>query len=259
MKRSAGAFDAVRASRTEAGMELIAMAAVRSDDSILDIGCGAGSLTLELARQACNGVVVGIDPSAEMLDRARKRTHGAENIALLKMAAEEMRFASEFDLVYSNSSLHWIREQGAVIARAHKALRPGGRIAVQLPAKDFCWPVMETINSAVTALGLEPKFRDMPSPWRFPLKSELEEHLDAAGFSGAGISYRECTMLFRSINEVLEWGMSAPLRPYLARLSPNMRERFAYAFAMGFENYRTEKGIELSFKRLFAFAKKGGE
>ncbi len=258
MNWSDEAFDAVSVSQAEAGMELIDMTEVKSGDAILDIGCGAGNLTLELARKAPKGMVVGIDPSAEMLDMARKRTQGAENIALLKMAAQEMRFASEFDLVYSNSALQWIQEQGAVIGLAHRALRPGGRIAVQLPAKDFCWPVMENINSAISALGLESKFGEMPTPWLFPLKSELQAFLEAAGFSGVGIYYKDYMLLFGSVNEVLEWGMSAPLRPYLSRLSRDMRERFKYAFAMGFENYRTENGIEFNFKRLFAFAVKGG-
>lgn len=55
---------------------------------------------------------------------------------------------------------------------------------------------------------------------------------------------------------MLEWGLAAALRPYLTLLSEKRQERFKYAFAIGFENYRTEKGIEFDFRRLFALAEK---
>lgn len=256
MKWDAERYEMTHVPRADAGLELMEMAKIKDSDSILDIGCGTGNLTLELGRKASRGRVVGIDPSAEMLAMAGKRAEGTENMVFLKMAAQELDFASEFDLVYSNSSLQWIHEQAGVIGLAYKALRPGGRIVVQLPAKDFCWPVMENINSAISALGLEPKFREMLPPWLFPLKVELQAYLETAGFKEVQVFYRDYTLIFESVNEVLDWGLAALLRPYLIRLSQNMQERFKYAFAMGFENYRTDNGIEFSFKRLFASAGK---
>ncbi|MDA8339086.1 MAG: hypothetical protein M0Z70_07290, partial [Nitrospiraceae bacterium] len=77
-----------------------------------------------------------------------------------------------------------------------------------------------------------------------------------AGFANVNVFYKDYTLVFESINDVLEWGVSAALRPYLALLNEKKQERFKYAFAMGFENYRTEKGIEFNFRRLFAFAEK---
>jgi trans-aconitate methyltransferase len=256
MKWDAGMYDVTHSPQTDVGRELIAMSRVKADDSILDIGCGTGTLTIELARLAHKGKVVGIDPSIEMLERAREKTLSAGNVALINIPAQKLDLKEEFDLVYSNSALQWVKEQEDVMARSYNALRENGRIAVQLPAKDFCWELMENINSAIAFLGLESKYKKMESPWRFPVKEEMAGFLKDAGFVNINVFYKDYTLVFESINDVLEWGVSAALRPFLAHLPENRQERFKYAFAMGFENYRNEKGIEFSFRRLFAFAGK---
>ena len=67
MRWDAEKYDAVEAPQMDAGRELISMANVNEGDAILDVGCGTGKLTVELARLACNGSVTGIDPSGDML------------------------------------------------------------------------------------------------------------------------------------------------------------------------------------------------
>jgi trans-aconitate 2-methyltransferase len=256
MRWDADIYDAVNAPQADAGRELIAMAKVREQDSILDIGCGTGTLTAELARLAHRGKVVGIDPSIEMFDRAKNKCSSFSNILLYNMPAQALHFQKEFDLVFSNSTFQWIKEQEDIMVRVYKALRPDGRFAVQMPAKDFCWAMTENIHSAIITLGLEKKFSRMASPWQFPLKEKMVRFLKDAGFRNVDVFYKDYTLLFQSVDEVLAWGISAALRPYLAPLPERKQERFKYTFAMGFENYRTKKGIEFNFRRLFAFAEK---
>lgn len=256
MKWDAEMYDSVRAPQIDAGRELIEMAKVREDDAVLDLGCGTGKLTVELARIAHRGKVVGIDPSAEMIERARQSTAPMNNISLFSIPAQAAEFREEFDLVFSNSAFQWIKEQENVIMQAYRILKQNGRIAIQMPAKDFCWTMTENIHSAVSALGLESKYRKMESPWRFPLKEEMRDYLKNAGFKNINVFSKEYALLFDSVNDVLAWGVSAGLRPFLAPLSKKKQERFKYAFAMGFESYRSEKGIEFSFKRMFALAEK---
>lgn len=256
MRWNAELYDSAKSPQTDAGMELIAMAGVKANDSILDIGCGTGRLTLELASLAHKGRVVGIDPSPDMFAKAREATRSTDNILLMNIPAQEMNFKSEFNLVYSNSALQWVREQEDVIANSYRALINSGRIAIQMPAKDFCWAMMDNIYSAIVALGLESKYKKMTSPWIFPLKEEMEGFLKDAGFKNVDVFYKEYILLFESVNDVLGWGESAGLRPFLAPLSGKKQERFKYAFAMGFENYKTAKGIEFGFRRLFALGKK---
>jgi trans-aconitate 2-methyltransferase len=256
MRWDADKYDTVKAPQADAGRELIAMAKVREQDSILDIGCGTGTLTSELARLAHKGKVIGIDPSIEMFDRAKAKCSPFPNISLYNIPAQALEFQEEIDLVFSNSTFQWIKEQEDVMVRVYRALRPDGRITVQMPAKDFCWTMTENIHSTIVALGLEKKYSKMASPWYFPLKEETNRFLKDAGFRNINVFYKDYALLFESVNEVLAWGVSAALRPYLAPLPEKKQERFKYAFAMGFENYRTERGIEFNFRRLFAFGEK---
>lgn len=256
MRWDAEKYDSTHGPQIDAGMELIAMANVRDTDSILDIGCGTGKLTLELARLASNGNIIGIDPSEEMLGKARENTSSISNISLMNISAQKIYFKNEFDLAYSNSAFQWIKEQEDVAVRTYRALKKNGRIAVQLPARGFCPAMSENIHRAFSALGLESQYKKMDWPWRFPLKEEMKSFLKDAGFTKVNAFYKEYMFLFESINDVLDWGVSAGLRPFLSPLSEKKQERFKYAFAMGFENHRNEKGIEFQFRRLFAFGEK---
>ncbi len=258
MKWDAQTYDAVKAPQIDAGRELIAMAGVREHDAILDLGCGTGKLTLELARLAPHGRVTGLDPSAEMLAKARESSTTFGNLRLLELPAQAMEFADEFDLVFSNSALQWIREQEDVVNRVFRSLRTGGRIAFQMPAESFCPDFFDAVDWAVSSLGYERFFERWQPPWRFPAKEEYEAMLAAAGFRSSRVYYRDYHLTFGTISEVVNWWSSAGLRPYLAVLPDSGQTYFKEAFAEHFERKRTDHGIEFGFRRLFAFAEKNG-
>jgi trans-aconitate 2-methyltransferase len=164
MKWDAEKYDSVRAPQVDAGRELISMAKVNETDKILDIGCGTGKLTVELARLASKGSVTGIDPSTDMLEKARKVFGENGNMRFLQIAAEEMDFPRCFDLAFSNSALQWVKEQRKALELTHRALKQGGRIAFQLPAKNFCKEFFIYAENAISSLGFEKYFRDWQQP-----------------------------------------------------------------------------------------------
>jgi len=256
MRWDAKKYDAAKAPQVDAGRELIAMAGVSDTDSILDIGCGTGRLTIELARLASKGSVVGIDSSSEMLERAMEKTKSIENISLRQVSAQSMSFTDEFDLIFSNSALQWMKEQKEVMGRVYQSLKPGGRIVFQLPAKNFCREFFDYTSNAIALLHLEQFYVNWKSPWYFPAKEEYGTLLKDTGFGNVRVFYRDYRLVFESLNEVLDWLASAGLRPYLELLPGREQEYFKYAFAMSFENNRTDRGIEFDFRRLFASAKK---
>ena len=256
MKWDAESYDAVKAPQVDAGRELISMAGIGETDSVLDIGCGTGKLTIELARLASKGFVTGIDPSEDMLKRARESLEGTENIRFLRIAAEEMDFAAQFDVAFSNSALQWVKNQRKALDLTHRSLKQGGRTAFQLPAKNFCKEFFAYARDAITLLGFREYFRNWQEPWYLPDKEEYASALKEAGFSRIDVLYRDYRIVFDSINGVIDWWASAGLRPYLQVLPHKEQEYFKYAVAMNYENNRTEKGIEFDFRRLFAFAEK---
>ena len=256
MRWDAEKYDAVKTPQIDAGKELIALAKVREDNSILDLGCGTGKLTVELARLASKGNITGIDTSQEMLERARLISAGIGNMTLMQIPAQSMDFTNRFDLAFSNSALQWIKEQQEVMKIVYRSLKNRGRIAFQFPAKNFCREFFDYTENAITTCGYEKFFIGWESPWYFPTREEYETMLTDSGFNNINVFYKDYRLVFDSINEILEWWVSAGLRPYLELLDEKAKEYFKYAFAMSFENNRTEMGIEFNFRRLFAFAEK---
>ncbi len=95
-------------------------------ERILDLGCGDGKLTAQLA--ASGAVLTGVDASAEMIAAARAR-----GIDAVEASAEHLPFPdASFDAVFSNAALHWVRDQDAMLVQVHRVLKPGGRFVAEM-------------------------------------------------------------------------------------------------------------------------------
>jgi len=100
--------------------------APRPGERILDLGCGDGQLSARLA--AGGATVTGVDASAEMAEAARAR-----GIDARVAKAESLPFPDrEFDAVFSNAALHWVRGQDAMMSEVHRVLRPGSRFVAEM-------------------------------------------------------------------------------------------------------------------------------
>src|ERR1700751_2908222 len=123
---------------------------VTSSDRVLDVGCGDGRITSEIARVVPNGCVVGVDASSNMIELASRRT--APNLHFEVADARSLPFNHEFDLVGSFNALHWIREQDLALASIHKSLKAGGAAHLRLVPmggrKSIETVLEETRNSA---------------------------------------------------------------------------------------------------------------
>jgi SAM-dependent methyltransferase len=140
---------------------LLEAAAIASGERVLDLGCGNGASTLEAARMADPGDVVGIDLSAAMLTNARERSAaaGLTNVTFVQGDAQVHAFEPEsFDVVISNAGAMFFDDKVAAFTNLRRALRPGGRIALMAwqPLEDNEWL---TVLRGALAMG-----RDLPSP-----------------------------------------------------------------------------------------------
>jgi trans-aconitate 2-methyltransferase len=144
-------------------------------ERILDVGCGTGHLTKQIADAGAD--VFGVDASAEMIGEARR------NFPALKFEvadATAMVFDQPFDAVFSNAALHWVKPPEAAVQRIHDAMRPGGRFVAEFGGKGN---VQQTLSSAARAareMGLDID-RAMFMNY-FPSISEYAGLLESYGF-----------------------------------------------------------------------------
>lgn len=183
-----GRFDPIAAryerdsSAQKAGADLLLeLAAVRPGEAALDVGCGTGHLAARLAALGA-APVVGVDPSPRMVEQARAR--GVPGARFERAGAEELGFEAAFDVVLSNSALQWFHDPAGALARMRRALRPGGRVAIQAPATGAYVPeFVEAMAEVAAAPDTAATFARWRSPWFF-----LERAEDyAALLEGAGL------------------------------------------------------------------------
>src|SRR5580658_8886694 len=106
------------------GAPVVELLAPRAGERILDLGCGDGVLSAKLAAMGCN--VIGVDASPAQIQATQKLGVEAQVVD-----AEHLNFEAEFDAVFSNAALHWMRNPDAVINGVWRALKPGGRFIAE--------------------------------------------------------------------------------------------------------------------------------
>jgi trans-aconitate methyltransferase len=159
---------------------LLALAPVGPSDDVLDGGCGTGALVAR-ARALTTGRVVGVDPSAGMLEAARREVPAG--VALERVAAEDLPYREAFDLVLSNSALQWFHDVPRALAGFRRALRPGGRAAIQAPAtRLYCPEFVDAMDDVARDPLTAPTWAAFRSPWFFLESADAyAAHLEAAG------------------------------------------------------------------------------
>ncbi|MDE7241633.1 class I SAM-dependent methyltransferase [Desulfovibrio sp.] len=147
----------------EYGKGLLEFVPVDPRQAILDLGCGTGTLTSELAARA--GTVLGLDASPEMVTAARARF---PDIDFITGDALELSFENRFDTVFSNAVFHWLPDHDRLLKNIRRALKPGGRLVCEFGAKGNVAAVENAFARACEERGLRYESRfTFPEPEAF--------------------------------------------------------------------------------------------
>jgi len=170
---NAGLYDDKHSFVWKMAAGLLELLEAKPGERILDLGCGTGHLTAQIAETGAH--VSGIDKSPDMIRQARKK-HPSLKFEL--MDAREMAFAESFDAVFSNATLHWIREPERAIAGIAKVLRPGGRFVAEFGGKGNTQALLEAVDRAWMKFVLP---GPAPRPWYYPSIAEYSALLEHQG------------------------------------------------------------------------------
>jgi len=110
--------------------DLLALVDVRPNIKVIDLGCGSGELTRQLADKLPNSHVTGLDTSTQMLDKAASFVRPG----LVFQQGDQSTLTGEWDLIFSNAALQWSENHAELIPYIFDKLAPGGQIAVQVPS-----------------------------------------------------------------------------------------------------------------------------
>ena len=155
------------------GEDVLRLLDPQKGERILDLGCGTGDLAFQIAQAGAE--VIGIDHSKEMLVQACEKYPGIE---FHQASAEDFHFGEAFDAVFSNATLHWVKDQEAATRSIYQSLKDGGRLVVEFGGKGNIGGIRAAIIHVMLDKGLA-----MPEQaWYFPSIGEYASLLENTGF-----------------------------------------------------------------------------
>lgn len=190
---------------------------------VLDLGCGTGELTRELHRRVGSRETLGIDSSPEML--AKSTAFAGDGLRFEQHDIADFADAAGFDVVFSNAALQWLPDHERLFARVAQLVRPGGQLAVQVPA-NFDHPSHTAAYDVArsdefrAALGGHERAASVLAPERYA------ELLHRLGFVEQHVRLQVYAHTLASRDEVVEWVRGTLLTDYQRRLPPDAFARF---------------------------------
>jgi trans-aconitate methyltransferase len=156
------------------GMEVVELLNPKKGERILDIGCGTGDLSNEIAKLGAD--VIGMDVSTEMVEKARKKY---PQVHFIFGSGEDFNFDTKFDAIFSNAALHWMNNV-KVVECLWNNLNKGGRFVAEFGGKGNIELIINAITNVLNQkLGIEAK---KFNPWYFPSIGEYSNLLEEQGF-----------------------------------------------------------------------------
>ena len=193
----------------------------------MDIGCGDGKVTTEIAVSVPNGKVVGIDSSADMIELAKKKFSNEQdpNLEFHIGDASDLKFNNEFDIVFSNAALHWVKNHKPVATGIRNALKQRGRILLQMGGKGNAESILSLFDILLEKENWKKYFTGFEFPYFFPSDEEYKIILKDAGLVPLRIELIPRVMTYEDSAGLSGWLRTTWL-PYLERLPENLKETF---------------------------------
>lgn len=168
-------YDNSHAFISKFGADVIEVLNPKKGEVILDLGCGTGDLAQELVERGV--IVTGIDQSKNMIQQAQAKY---PTINFHVADANKLTYTEEFDAIFSNAALHWIKTAEDVIQSVYKALKPGGRFVAEFGGYGNVVPFLNAILKQAEAHG--ERIPETNIPWYFPSIGEYTSLLEKQGF-----------------------------------------------------------------------------
>ncbi len=211
-------FAAERAAPFE---DLLALIPRRPGLAVIDLGCGTGELTGRLAEALPASTVIGIDNSPEMLARAEPLARPGLQFA--RQAIEDVQGA--WDVVFSHAAIHWLPDHAALIPRLLGLVRPGGRLAVQMPSNHG-----HVTHRLIAAIATEAPYAAALGGWTRPVPVlEVTAYADllyAHGATEITVSGKVYPHVLADADALADWTSGTALVPYFERLPPDLHDLF---------------------------------
>jgi ubiquinone/menaquinone biosynthesis C-methylase UbiE len=245
-------YDVTSTRQFNHGRLLIASLAPQPGERVLDVGCGTGRLGEYVANLvAPNGEVHGVDPLPLRIDLAARKNPRFH--ARVGRAEDLSDFAdASFDVVYSNSVFHWVKDKPLALREALRVLKPGGRIGLNSADQDRPHQSAALYREAVLEEGF-----DIAEASAFGTNYRvngpaLRELLEQAGFERVEVVAHTFVDDIQDADDLIAWSKSSSFGNFLSELNAEQQKRVRERLAKKLEAFRTDGVIKLERYLVFA-------
>lgn len=208
----------------EWGKELISELSFKGNETVLDLGCGDGILTEQLSFLVPYGNALGIDASINMIETAKMLCKN--NLDFIHMNINEINFENEFDFIFSNAALHWVKDHKQLLKNIYRALKTHGRILWDFGGFDNCFYFIDVIQKKISENKYKKYFKNFEWPWFMPSKSQYEKLISAVGFSAYTITEVNRDRYFSTASEMIKWIDQPCIVPFIKYIPYEIKEEF---------------------------------
>ena len=211
--------------------QVIADLELRGDETVLDAGCGSGSVTLDLVEKLPNGKIYALDASAEMIAALTKTVseRGITNIVPMQASLTEFTLPEPVDCIFSNAVFHWIPDDDGLFGNLYRAAKPGGRLRAQCGGFGNNAHVLEAVEAVRQRPRFEPHLRGFSDSKKYRTPDAATAALERAGWHDVRANLFAQPVPFDSHSEAALYVQTILLRDHIARLPDADRDAYAMA------------------------------
>lgn len=225
----------------EWGSKLIAELGLTGSEKVLDLGCGDGGLTRQIADLLPKGEVLGVDASKGMIDAAIPKQR--PNLSFRQMDINHLDFDNEFDVIFANASLHWVLDHASLLRNVYRALRVGGRVRFQFAGDGNCMNFFAVVREAMALEEFQGHFTGFEWPWYMPPVEEYRRVVGSSGLRDVRVWGENADRYFKDGEEMIRWIDQPSLVPFLALVSDAVKPLFRdFVVSRMIEETRREDG-----------------
>ena len=151
------------------------------NERILDLGCGDGVITNQLAEMVPDGEVLGIDASEGMIKTAKEIE--SNNLIFQRLDIDNITFNNQFDIIFSNATLHWVKNHNKLLNNCYKALKQHGIIRFNFASNGNCATFFNVIKEVIFSEKYKKYFNSFEWPWFMPSINEYQNIIGTNDFN----------------------------------------------------------------------------